>query len=40
MAEDKEYSGTMMFGITTSTQEEEGEIIEQREVPALDEKNT
>ena len=39
MAEDKEYSGTMMFGITTSTQDKEGEIIEQREVPALDEKN-
>ena len=39
MAEDKEYSGTMMFGLTTSTQDKEGEIIEQREVPALDEKN-
>src|SRR6267154_2900142 len=39
MAEDKEYSGTMMFGVTTSTQDKEGEIIEQREVPALDEKN-
>ena len=38
MAEDKEYSGTMMFGATTSTQDKEGEIIEQREVPALDEK--
>ena len=39
MAEDKEYSGTMMLGVTTSTQDKEGEIIEQREVPALDEKN-
>src|SRR5256714_9433502 len=39
MAEDKEYSGTMMLGKTTSTQDKEGEIIEQREVPALDEKN-
>jgi len=39
MAEDKEYSGTMMFGVTTSTQDKEGEIIEQREVPTLDEKN-
>src|SRR6476660_9382 len=39
MAEDKEYSGTMMFGITTSTQDKEGEIIEQREVPAIDEQN-
>src|SRR6184192_3859814 len=38
MAEDKQYSGTMMFGVTTSTQDKEGEIIEQREVPALDEK--
>src|SRR5205809_2330781 len=38
MAEDKEYSGTMMFGVTTSTQDKEGEIIEQHEVPALDEK--
>ncbi len=38
MAEDKEYSGTMMFGATTSTQDKEGEIIEQREVPAFDEK--
>jgi tRNA pseudouridine55 synthase len=39
MAEDKEYSGTMMFGVTTSTQDKEGEIIEQREVPAFEEKN-
>src|SRR5246127_3191830 len=39
MAEDKEYSGTMMFGVTTSTQDKEGEVIEQREVPAFDEKN-
>ena len=39
MAEDKEYSGTMMFGITTSTQDKEGEIIEQRERVRLDEKN-
>ena len=38
MSEDKEYSGTMMLGITTSTQDKEGEIIEQREVPAFDEK--
>ena len=35
MSEDKEYSGTMMLGVTTSTQDKEGEIIEQREVPAL-----
>src|SRR5436305_15046796 len=38
MAEDKEYSGTMMLGATTSTQDREDEMIEQREVPALDEK--
>src|SRR5437879_9601450 len=38
MAEDKEYSGTMMFGVTTSTQDKEGEVIEQREVPGFEEK--
>src|SRR5207253_8336269 len=38
MAEDKEYSGTMMLGATTSTQDKEGEVIEQRKVPAFDEK--
>ena len=38
MAEDKEYSGTMMLGVTTSTQDKEGEVIEQRDVPAFDEK--
>ena len=38
MAEDKEYSGTMMFGVTTSTQDKEGELIEQREVPGFEEK--
>src|SRR5204863_9300476 len=38
MSEDKEYAGTMMLGVTTSTQDKEGEIIEQREVPAFDEK--
>src|SRR6266568_868790 len=38
MSEDKEYSGTMMLGLTTSTQDKEGEVIEQREVPAFDEK--
>src|SRR5438876_6044720 len=39
MSEDKEYSGTMMLGVTTSTQHKEGGVIEQREVPAFDEKN-
>src|SRR3984893_13957148 len=38
MAEDKEYSGTMMFGVTTSTQDKEGEVIEQHEVPGFEEK--
>src|SRR3989449_3408069 len=38
MAEDKEYSGTMMFGVTTNTQDKEGELIEQREVPGFEEK--
>ena len=37
MAEDKEYAGTFMLGITTSTQDRQGEIIEQREVPAFNE---
>ncbi len=35
MAEDKEYSGTIMLGVITSTQDKEGEMIEHREVPAL-----
>ena len=38
MAEDKEYSGAIMLGMTTSTQDKEGEIIEQREVPVFEEK--
>jgi len=37
MAEDKEYAGTFVLGITTSTQDRQGEIIERREVPALNE---
>jgi len=28
MAEDKEYSGTMMLGVVTSTQDKDGEVIE------------
>lgn len=36
MSEDKEYVGTMTLGITTNTQDREGEIIEQRPVPSLD----
>jgi tRNA pseudouridine55 synthase len=36
MSEDKEYVGTMTLGIATSTQDRAGEIITQRDVPALD----
>jgi len=38
MAEDKEYSGTMMLGVATSTQDKDGEVIERRDVPPLEEK--
>ncbi len=38
MAEDKEYSGTMMLGVITSTQDKDGEMIERREVPPLEER--
>lgn len=37
MSEDKEYVGTMTLGTSTSTQDRQGEILESREVPALDE---
>jgi tRNA pseudouridine55 synthase len=37
MSEDKEYAGTLLLGVTTSTQDREGEILDEREVPALDE---
>jgi tRNA pseudouridine55 synthase len=33
MAEDKEYSGTIVLGVTTSSQDREGEIIAKKEVP-------
>jgi tRNA pseudouridine55 synthase len=35
MSEDKEYVGTMTLGATTSTQDAEGEILEQKPVPEL-----
>lgn len=35
MAEDKEYEGTIRLGATTSTQDKEGEILEEKPVPAL-----
>jgi len=37
MSEDKEYVGTFVLGVTTGTQDREGEVIEQRPVPALNE---
>jgi tRNA pseudouridine55 synthase len=37
MSEDKEYAGTLTLGLTTSTQDREGEIVEQRPVPAFEE---
>src|SRR5712664_4575733 len=37
MSEDKEYAGTFVLGVTTNTQDREGEVIQQRPVPALDE---
>src|SRR6266566_5133610 len=33
MSEDKEYAGTLTLGITTSTQDREGKIVDQRDVP-------
>ncbi len=33
MAEDKEYSGTIVFGVSTSSQDREGEVIQTRDVP-------
>jgi tRNA pseudouridine55 synthase len=35
MSEDKEYAGTMRLGVSTNTQDREGELIEQKPVPAL-----
>jgi tRNA pseudouridine55 synthase len=37
MSEDKEYSGTMILGISTDTQDSAGITTEERPVPALDE---
>src|SRR6201995_1633442 len=37
MSEDKEYVGTMKLGVSTSTQDREGEVIETKPVPALTE---
>ncbi len=37
MSEDKEYVGTLTLGASTTTQDREGEIVEERPVPELDE---
>src|SRR5438874_4508384 len=37
MSEDKEYVGTFILGVTTDTQDRQGQVTEQRPVPALDE---
>src|SRR3954463_12926497 len=37
MSEDKEYVGTFTLGVTTNTQDREGEVIQQRPVPPLNE---
>lgn len=35
MSEDKEYVGTMTLGVTTNTQDRQGEPVEEKEVPEL-----
>jgi tRNA pseudouridine55 synthase len=37
MSEDKEYVGTFVLGVTTDTQDRQGEVIQQRPVPPLNE---
>src|SRR5438874_3508996 len=37
MSEDKEYVGTFVLGVTTDTQDRQGQVTQQRPVPALDE---
>ena len=37
MSEDKEYSGTMILGVTTDTQDRAGVTLQERPVPPLDE---
>lgn len=37
MSEDKEYSGTMILGVTTDTQDSAGNVTQERPVPASDE---
>src|SRR6201987_3120763 len=35
MSEDKEYAGTLTLGVTTSTQDRQGEVVDRRLVPDL-----
>ncbi len=35
MSEDKEYTGSLRLGVTTSTQDREGEVVEEKPVPAF-----
>jgi tRNA pseudouridine55 synthase len=37
MSEDKEYAGTLTLGTSTTTQDRQGEVLEERPVPALTE---
>ncbi|MEP7015326.1 MAG: tRNA pseudouridine(55) synthase TruB [Verrucomicrobiota bacterium] len=37
MSEDKEYVGTFVLGVTTASQDREGEVIQERPVPELNE---
>jgi tRNA pseudouridine55 synthase len=37
MAEDKEYVGSLKLGVTTNSQDREGEVLEEKPVPALSE---
>ena len=37
MSEDKEYTGSLELGVTTNTQDAEGEVEETREVPSFSE---
>ena len=37
MSEDKEYVGTLTLGVTTSTQDREGEVVETKAVPQFSE---
>ena len=39
MAEDKEYTGTMRLGVSTDSQDADGEIVDTRTVPQLTDAN-